>query len=63
MYLDANETQRGLDNLLTAERMVRNNEHRYARMPPHTGLEGAAVESDHEEQRVAGQGRGPASAR
>ena len=33
MYLDANETQRGLDNLLTAERMVRTNEHRYARMP------------------------------
>jgi len=33
MYLDANETQRGLDSLLTAERMVQSDEHGYARMP------------------------------
>lgn len=33
MYLDADEREKGLDALLTADRMVRNNENRYGRMP------------------------------
>jgi predicted Zn-dependent protease len=33
MYLDAEQRQKGLDALLTADRMVRNNENHYGRMP------------------------------
>lgn len=33
MYLDADQRQNGLDVLLAADRMVRNNENRYGRMP------------------------------
>lgn len=33
MYLDADETEKGLGTLLGAEQMVRRNEHRHARMP------------------------------
>lgn len=33
MYFDADQREKGLDALLTADRMVRNNENRYGRMP------------------------------
>jgi len=33
MYLDADEREKGLDALLTADRMAKNNENRYGRMP------------------------------
>ena len=33
MYLDADEREKGLDTLLTADRMVKNNEDHYGRMP------------------------------
>jgi len=33
MYLDAGQGDKGLNALLVADRMVRNNENRYDRMP------------------------------